>query len=257
VLNWILARIVLIAGVTALILGIIVAIIGLAAYGVSVGTNLMAGASDLLISNAVATFVVDRVNRVNARRQWLAAYHALHGLLAAVFVDVMRLLSVYSGEDSYQANVGRYKEFADLATLHVNDLRSTVQGFSAVLDPPAHTLCRNVERRLSWMVHTLTADRGGPGLRAHELGFMAATGKLLAGFIAGEDNPRYSAAARSAETSLRDCGFALGRDGRELGEIMRYRMAAQNRMIETNSHLLPRVPGGLFRPPVEMQANYR
>jgi hypothetical protein len=96
--SWVLARIVLITGMVALFLGILIAIIGLIVYGVSVGTNLLAGASDLLISIAVAIFIIDRINRANSRRQWLAAYRALHGLVAAAFVDVMRLLYVYSDE---------------------------------------------------------------------------------------------------------------------------------------------------------------
>src|ERR1700726_1584083 len=91
VYNWIISRIVPITGMAALLFGIVIAIIGLEVYGVSVGTNLLAGASDLLISIAVATFIIQRVDRVNTRRQWLTAYHALHGLLAATFVDVMRL----------------------------------------------------------------------------------------------------------------------------------------------------------------------
>lgn len=242
--NWIISRIVPITGVTALLFGIIIAVIGLEAYGVSVGTNLLAGASDLLISIAVATFIIERIDRVNTRRQWLSAYHALHGLLAATFVDVMRLLTVYSSMEAYEANVNRYREFVDFATLHVEDLRSTAQGFSSVLDPAVHTLCRTIERRLSWMVHTLSADRGGPGLRPHELVFMAAIGKSLSEFIEKEDNDRYSTAIHSAETALLDCGLTPSRlAGSEPGEIMRYRMSAQSRIIENDSHLLPHVPG--------------
>jgi hypothetical protein len=244
VYNWIISRIVPITGVTALLFGIIIAVIGLEAYGVSVGTNLLAGASDLLISIAVATFIIERIDRVNTRRQWLTAYRALHGLLAAAFVDVMRLLSVYSSIEAYEGNMNRYTEFVGIATLHVEDLRSTAQGFASVLDPAVHTLCRTIERRLSWMVHTLAVDRGGPGLRPHELIFMAATGKFLAEFIAKEDNHRYSTAVHSAEVALRDCGFTPSRlAGSDLGEMMRYRMSAQSRMIENNSHLLPRVSG--------------
>jgi hypothetical protein len=242
--NWIASRIVPITGMVALVSGIIIAVIGLVVYGVSVGTNLLAGASDLLISIAVAIFIIQTVDRVNIRRQWLIAYHALHGLLAAAFVDVMRLLAVYSSMEAYEANVNRYEEFVDIAKLRVEDLRSTTQGFASMLDPAAHTLCRTIERRLSWMMHTLATDRGGPGLRPHELVFMAATGKLLAEFIAKEDNHRYCAAVDSAEAALLECGFAASRPSvSEPDEMIRYRMAAQSKMIENNSRLLPHVPG--------------
>src|SRR6476469_9036548 len=242
--SWVLARIVLITGIVALLLGILIAIIGLIVYGVSVGTNLLAGASDLLISIAVATFIIDRINHANSRRQWLAAYHALHGLVAAAFVDVMRLLYVYSDEKAYAANVSRYEEFVDIANMHVNDLRGTVQGFAAVIDPPAYTLCRTVERRLSWMVRTLSVNRGRPGVYARELELMATTGKLLAEFIASEDSGRYSAAVHSAETALLACGFTPDRRmGSAPEEVMRYRLPAQSRMIRSNSNLEPRVRG--------------
>jgi hypothetical protein len=244
VYNWIISRIVPITGIAALVSGITIAIIGLKVYGVSVGTNLLAGASDLLISIAVATFIIQNVDRINTRRQWLTAYHALHGLLAATFVDVMRLLSVHSSIEAYQVNVNRYREFVDIATLHVEDLRSTAQGFASVLDPAVHTLCRTIERRLSWMVHTLAVERGGPGLRPHELIFMATTGKYLAEFIAREDNHRYSTAVHSAETALHECGFTPSRlANSEPDKMMTYRMMAQSRMIENNRNLLPHVPG--------------
>jgi hypothetical protein len=242
--SWVLARIVLVTGIIALFLGIPIAVIGVVAYGVSVGTNLLAGASDLLISIAVAKFIIDRINRVNTRRQWLAAYRALHGLLAAAFVDVMRLLKVYSDEKTYEANVARYEEFIAIATMHVNDLRDTVQGFAAVMDPPEYTLCRTVERRLSWMIRTLSVKRGGSGVYAHELELMAITGKLLAEFIASEDGGRYSGAVHSAETALLECGFIPGRRMRSVPEeVMRYRLPAQSRMISNNSNLEPRVRG--------------
>lgn len=242
--SWVLARIVSITGMAALLLGILVAVIGLVIYGVSVGTNLLAGASDLLISIAVATFIIDGINRANSRRQWLAAYRALHGLLAASFVDVMRLLYVYSDEKAYRANVGRYEEFVDIAAMHVNDLRGTVQGFAAVIDPPAYTLCRTVERRLSWMVRTLSVNRGGPGIYVRELDLMALTGRLLAEFIASEDSGRYSAAVHSAESALLECGFAPDRRlGSVPEEVMTYRLPAQSRMIRNNSNLKPRVQG--------------
>lgn len=242
--SWVLARMVLITGTVALLLGLLIAAIGLAVYGVSVGTNLLAGASDLLISIAVAILIIDRINRINSRRQWLAAYHALYGLLAAGFVDVMRLLYIYSGEEAYTANASRHEEFVDIATMHVSDLRGTIQGFAAVIDPAAYTLCRTIERRLSWMVRTLSANRGRPEVYPHEFELMNITGKLLAAFIASEDGQRYSAATNSAETALLECGFRHDLKMRfEPGEAMRYRLPAQSQMIRNNSNLAPRAQG--------------
>jgi hypothetical protein len=229
--------------VTALALGFIIVIIGLKIYGATVGTNLLAGASDLLVGIAVATFIIERVDRVHIRRQWLTAYQALNGLLATTFVDVMRLLTVHSSVEAYKANINRYGEFVDIARLHTEDLRGTIQGFASVLDPTLHTRCRNIERRLSWMVHTLAGNRGSPIIHPHELTFMAATGKLLAEFIAREDNNRYATAAASADTALRDCGFILSHPGADPGEVMRYRFAAQTKMIENDDQLPPHVPG--------------
>src|SRR6478735_4796302 len=134
-LGWLQTRIVTVMGIVALILGILIAVIEHIAYGSSVGTNLLATASGILISLAVATLIIDRINRLNKRRQWLVVYEALHGLLAAAFVDVMRLIHIYSNEAVNRANISRRQEFIDTATMRVNDLRGTLQGLVAVMDP--------------------------------------------------------------------------------------------------------------------------
>src|SRR5437773_11911649 len=94
--NWIKTRMLPLSGVLALLLGLIVAAVGIVLYGSGMTTNLLAGSADLLIGIAVAILVVDRINRSNIKRQWTVAYQALHGLLAATFVDVMRLFYVQS-----------------------------------------------------------------------------------------------------------------------------------------------------------------
>lgn len=244
--SWVQAHLVVVAGAAALVLGLVIAAVGLALYGASVGTNLLAGACDLLLGIAVATFVVDRINRASGRRQWEAAYHALHGLLAASFVDVMRLLNVHSSAETYRVNIGRYAEFVAMAGMHVDDLRGTMQGFSAVIEPSSYALCRTVERRLAWLVRVLSVPKGGPTDCLEELGLMAATGEVLARFMAGEDGKRFSAARDAAEGALRECGFAA--DDRACArpqEILRYRMPAQSQMIKDN-HSLAAMPRGIY-----------
>jgi hypothetical protein len=244
VYSWARAHLVFATGAVALLLSLLLGGVGLALYGASVGTNLLAGACDLLMGIAVATFVIDRVNRVSSRRQWEAAYRALHGLLAASFIDVMRLVYVYSSAEAHEVNISRYADFVEMARMHVDDLRGTMQGFSAVIDPSSYALCRTVERRLAWLVRVLSAPKPGPASCLEELRLMAATGKLLAKFIAADDDQRLSAARDAAEAALRECGFAAdGRAGPQ--EVLRYRMLAQTQMITDNPSLAVE-PRGIY-----------
>lgn len=242
--SWVRAHLALATAVAALALSVLLGSIGLALYGVAVGTNLLAGACDLLMGIAVATFVVDRVNRSSSSRQWQAAYRALHGLLAASFVDVMRLLNIYQSNQAYQANIGRYAEFVEMARMHVDDLRGTIQGFAAVIEPSSYALCRTAERRLAWLVRVLSVPKAGPGECLGELRLMAATGKLLAQFIEGEDGQRYSAAVDAAKAALRGCGFAPdGATWAGPSEILQFRLPAQSQMIKQDRSLAVASPG--------------
>jgi len=244
VFSWVRGHLAFVTAAAALALSVMVGGIGLALYGVAVGTNLLAGACDLLMGIAVATFVLDRINRSSSSRQWRAAYRALHGLLAASFVDVMRLLNTYQSAEAYQGNIGRYAEFVEMARMHVDDLRGTIQGFAAVIEPSSYALCRTAERRLTWLVRVLSVPRKGPGDCREELRLMAATGKLLAQFIAGEDAERYSTAVDSAGIALRECGFAP--DGTVWAgpwEVLQFRLPAQSQMIRDNPGLAVASPG--------------
>jgi len=242
--DWLQTRIVTAMGIVALVLGILIAVIEHIAYGSSVGENLLATASGLLISLAVATLIIDRINRLNRRRQWLVVYAALHGLLAAAFVDIMRLIYIHSSEAANNANASRYREFVDTAATRVNDLRGTLQGLVAVMDPEEYATCRTIERRLSWMTHIFSVGRGASTIYIPGLKIMADSGELLAGFISKEDDKRYTGAIHSAETALRECGFTSHQwVGFALGEIMSYRHPAQNQMLSNNSGLKSRAKG--------------
>jgi len=244
--GWVRAHLVIVTGAAALLLGLVIAAVGLALYGASVGTNLLAGACDLLLGIAVATFVIDRINRVSGRRQWEAAYRALHGLLAASFVDVMRLLDIHSSTEAYKVNIGRYAEFVAMARMHIDDLRGTMQGFSAVIEPSSYALCRTVERRLAWLLRVLSVPKSGPADCVEELRLMAATGELLAQFMAGDDGKRFSAANDAAGNALHECGFAAhDRASARPQEILRYRMSAQSQMIKDNQSLTA-MPRGIY-----------
>ena len=242
-LGWLQTRIVTVMGMVALILGILIAVIEHIAYGSSVGENLLATASGILISLAVATLIIDRINRLNKQRQWLVVYEALHGLLAAAFVDVMRLIHIHSNEAASMANVSRRQEFIDTATMRVNDLRGTLQGLVAVMDPAEYATCRTIERRLSWMVHIFSVGRSESTIYTTGLKIMVDSGELLAGFISKGDDTRYSDAIHSAKGALQKCGLTSDQVGLTLGEVMSYRFRAQSQLLEANRGLRSRTQG--------------
>ena len=227
------------AGGMALALGLILAIVGIVLYGTSMTTNLLAGTSDLLIGIAAAILVIDRITRANLKHQWSAAYQALHGLFAATFVDVMRLLYVQSSAEAYAANASRYQDAIDLAGLHVSSLRSTLEGFSSTIEPGTYAMCRKVEQRLSWMITRLSKLSAIGVMDRAQLQLMDSTGAILEDFIMEEKDRRYVAAVRVAELALVTAGVNKDlKPGFASQEIWRCRFECQEYILRQSNFAL-------------------
>jgi hypothetical protein len=149
-------------GFAALGLAIAIGIFGRLLYGDSMTVNILSGLFELLLSVAVAVFIIDRVSRMQARKDWKVAYGAVSGLLAAAFIDVMRLLFLRLNEQNYAANRTRYGEFISIADLHMSALRSSIEGFAMAFEPRSLQLVRSVDLRLSWLMNRLRPDPGKP-----------------------------------------------------------------------------------------------
>jgi hypothetical protein len=128
--------------------------------------------------------------------------------------------------------------------MRVNDLRGTLQGLVAVMDPAEYATCRTIERRLSWMVHIFSVGRSASTIYTTGLKIMVDSGELLAGFISKGDDTRYSDAIHSAKGALQKCGLTSDHQvGLTLGEVMSYRFRAQSQLLEANRGLRSRTQG--------------
>lgn len=81
--------------------------------------------------------------------------------LAMVFVDIMRLLCVLSGERTRAANMARYQEFLDVTHRHFGDLRACVTRFAGALDTESNHRGHFLERRLSFVLGRIE-EKGPP-----------------------------------------------------------------------------------------------
>lgn len=80
---------------------------------------------------------------------------------AMLCVDVMRLLCVAGSDLARTSNVDRYKEFVDIADLHLIELRTQITRIGVHPARDIAASCFEVENRLAW---ALTRLRGGPKL---------------------------------------------------------------------------------------------
>ena len=215
--------------VVALILAVACGIAGWLVFGQDMTVNVISGLMELLLGVAVAVFIVDRLERRHRRREWTAAYAAINGLLAAAFVDVMRLLFVQVASH-YAGDKARYPEFLELARFHCTALRSAIEGFATVLEPDSHRGFRSIEFRLSWLTQKLSDRQVAPAGEAylHQMQQIAAD---ITQFLSREADPKYTAAHTAARSIAGELWEGRGMQG-GLREAIANRYVAQTRLLQ-------------------------
>jgi len=220
----------------ALLLAILCGVVGWLAFGQGMTVNVLSGLIELLLGIAVAVFVIDQVTKRQRKREWAAAYSAINGLLAASFVDVMRLLHIRVCE-YYADDEDSYGDFVQIAVFHAAALRSTIEGFATMLEPKTHQLFRASELRLAWLIQKLAdQDAFCPGEEYAQRAYTVA--EDISELLERQGDPRYISARRA---SVRIVRKFLARDGGEhgLAEALAKRYPAQTQLL----HDLGRVHG--------------
>ena len=216
-------------GLGALVLAATVGVVGWLLYDDGMTVNILSGVFELLLGIAVAVFIVERVTRMQARRDWKVAYSAVNGLLAA-FVDVMRLLFSRLDQRTYEANRGRHSEFVSIADLHISALRSSIEGFATALEPRSHQLTRGVELRLSWLMGKLRSAPGRPQQVEDQLRRTREIADDIAELLRRQGEGRYEVAiAVSRRIAEELCGY---RAPRSFTEAVGWRLQGQSRLLE-------------------------
>jgi hypothetical protein len=94
----------------------------------------------------------DHADMDDSVRDWSFTHMAICRRMAAVLVDVMRLLMVRSSSQAYSANRARYQEFITIATSHFEDLQSNIAALPAIGESQQYQKSREIELRLLWLL---------------------------------------------------------------------------------------------------------
>lgn len=187
---------------------------------------LQALAQELLTSNAA----LKPVNITTLAR------HIISQTMAMVFVDLMRLLYVATGDVARTVNAARYPEFINTAEQHFADLRSHIARFPTELNLQLHNLSIDIERRLSWALLKL---KSGPDLPQNEDYYfknMQELGQKLHSFCMNAIGEEYQIVAHQVAESLfcaiRNSGIAV--KIASLEEIFRLRLYVQSQILENS-----------------------
>jgi hypothetical protein len=127
----------------------------------------------LKLAEAIETSVQQNgARRGDVRDRTTIASQALSQTMAMVFVDIMRLLYVASGDVVRRANIDRYSEFINVLDSHFQDLDARMAGFSHELEAELRERVFQLRSNLSYMSDQL---RSGPSLDRKDIEYFANT----------------------------------------------------------------------------------
>lgn len=103
-----------------------------------------------------ALLALDAVSSGSDRQsdEWSFAHAAMCRRIAAVMVDMMRLLMVRSSVVAHRANNRRYEEFMKVARDHFEDLRHNIAALPAIGESRQYEKSREIELRFLWLLRT-------------------------------------------------------------------------------------------------------
>jgi hypothetical protein len=110
------------------------------------------------VATSVGRYLLADPRRHGAPNAARYAHLVLADLAAMAFVDVMRLACVAGSDRARAVNQPRYKEFVDMADIHLSEYRTQVTRLSADSDLDTLSKCGDVERSLAWQILRLRRD---------------------------------------------------------------------------------------------------
>ena len=125
--------------------------VGFVIYGHAFWAQLLATVTALLAETALVLLVLDRATKAQAERDWGFVREIVGARMAAAMVDIMRLCGVRFSPLAFRASGARYEEFVQLAELHLQDLRSNLEGLALRAEPSEYSEARRIEVRLAWL----------------------------------------------------------------------------------------------------------
>lgn len=160
------------------------------------------------------------------------AGRAVSQTMAMVFVDLMRLLYIASGNLANAANADRYTEFTDVADQHFGDLRSRIATYSSALDTRSHEEINPLELRLSWMLGRLKRQPNPE--ESHEPYFekMRQIGETLKRFCEANVSEQYKNSNQNAEAQIESTLKQFPLDLSSHDETWQLRLETQTQLLK-------------------------
>jgi hypothetical protein len=170
----------------------------------------------------------------NVRDRATIASQSLSQTMAMVFVDIMRLLYVASGNVIRHANIESYSEFISILDCHLQDLYARMAGFSLELDAELRERIFQLRSNLSWMLDQL---RLGPDMGSKSIEYFANVQKIsnrLDGFCLTTIGEQYNHVVENVqgkiERALMQKHFAL--NSMSLDDLWCLRLEVQDQLLE-------------------------
>jgi hypothetical protein len=111
----------------------------------------------------------DREAADSQANEWGYIHAAMCRRLAAVMVDVVRLLMIRSSPLAHRSNVARYDEFLKIARDHFEDLSRNISALPAIGDARQYEKSREIELRIQWLLRTFALEPGIARASSHEI----------------------------------------------------------------------------------------
>jgi len=101
--------------------------------------------------------------------KWGYVHAAMCRRIAAVMVDVVRLLMVRSSPLAHRANSARYDEFLKIARDHFDDLDHNISALPAIGDSRQYESSRKIELRIKWLLRAFALNPSIARAAPHEI----------------------------------------------------------------------------------------
>ncbi len=157
----------------------------------------------LQLAEAIEISIQDEVRRGRVRDRATIASQALSQTMAMVFVDIMRLLYVASGNIIRKANIDRYSEFIGLLDRHFQDLDARMTGFSIELEAEVRERVYHLRSNLSFMSDRLRLGPNPPSKNIEQFSNMEKIGNRLHDFSLSVGGEQYSGAVENVRAKLK------------------------------------------------------
>jgi hypothetical protein len=113
--------------------------------------------------------------RIQPLDEWAFIHAAMCRRIAAVMVDLMRLLIVRSSAIAHRSNNSRHEEFVRIAHDHYEDLRQNIASLPAIGDAPQYEKSREIELRILWLLRSLVVATASARVSPREFDVMKET----------------------------------------------------------------------------------